>query len=130
MQLQLSPGAPTLKPLCPTRWTVRTAAFASVLYTKLRSALFYPEEIHSSGTDEYAIKATDFLSMMEKVNIFFGLKLSHLIFSAEDTTIQEKWINSLTISCDIYFLLSNQDFKPSQSSLRSINNCTRFPSSS
>ena len=31
MQLQLSPGAPTLKPLCPTRWTVRTAAFASVL---------------------------------------------------------------------------------------------------
>ena len=84
MQLQLSPGAPTLKPLCPTRWTVRTAAFASVLqnYQVLCSIL---EEIHSSGTDEYAIKAAGFLSLMEKFNIFFHLKLSHLIFSAIET---------------------------------------------
>ena len=81
MQLQLSPGAPTLKPHCPTRRTVRTEALASVLqnYEVLCSTL---EEIHSSGTDEYAIKAADFISLMEKFNIFFGLKLSHLIFSA------------------------------------------------
>ena len=26
MQSQLTPGAPSLKPLCPTHWTVRTAA--------------------------------------------------------------------------------------------------------
>ena len=54
MQLQMSPSAPTLKPLCPSRWTVRTAAFASVLqnYEVLCSAL---DEIHSSGTGEYAI---------------------------------------------------------------------------
>ena len=77
---------------------MRTAVFASVLqnYEVLCSTL---EEIHSSGADEYAIKAAGFLSLMEKFNIFFSLKLSHLIFSAietlsislqgEDTTIQE-----------------------------------------
>ena len=76
MQLQISPSAPTLKPLCPTRWTVRTAAFASVLqnYEVLCSAL---DEIPSSGTDEYAIKAAGFLSLMKKFNLYFGLKLSH-----------------------------------------------------
>ena len=31
MQQQLSPGVPTLKPLCPTQWTVQTAAIDSVL---------------------------------------------------------------------------------------------------
>ena len=77
---------------------MRTAAFAYVLqnYEVLCSAL---DEIHSSGTDEYAIKAAGFLSLMEKFNLYFGLKLSHLIFSAmeqlsislqgKDTTIQE-----------------------------------------
>lgn len=81
MQHQVSPGAPTLKPLCPTRWTVRTGAIDSVLqnYEVLCSAL---EEIHASGTDEYSIKAAGFLSLMEKSNLFYGLKLSHLIFSA------------------------------------------------
>lgn len=61
MQRQLSPGAPTLKPLCPTSWTVWTAAINSVLqnYEVLCSAL---EEIHASGTDEYAIKAAGFLA--------------------------------------------------------------------
>lgn len=98
MQQQVSPGASTLKPLCPTRWTVRTGAIDSVLqnYEVLCSAL---EEIHASGNDEYSIKAAGFLSLMEKFNLFYGLKLSHLIFSAieqlsislqgKDTTIQE-----------------------------------------
>ena len=31
LQTQLSPGSATLKPLCPTRWTVRTAAISAVL---------------------------------------------------------------------------------------------------
>ena len=30
-QAEMTPGAPTLKPLCPTRWTVRTKAIDSVL---------------------------------------------------------------------------------------------------
>ena len=77
---------------------MRTATIASVLQNNeiLCASL---EEIHASGTDEYAIKAAGFLSLMEKFSLFFGLKLSHLIFSAmeqlsislqrKDTTIQE-----------------------------------------
>ena len=33
LQAQVSPSAPTLKPLCPTRWTVRTRAIEAVLAT-------------------------------------------------------------------------------------------------
>ena len=31
LQTQLSPDSPTLKPICPTHWTVRTASIQSVL---------------------------------------------------------------------------------------------------
>ena len=31
IQDELAPAAPGLKPLCPTRWTVRTAAIDAVL---------------------------------------------------------------------------------------------------
>ena len=34
MQSQLSQRSPSLKPLCPTRWTVRTGAINSVLTMK------------------------------------------------------------------------------------------------
>ena len=87
----------TLKPLCPTRWTVRTAAIDSVVtnYSVLQAAL---DDVQQ-GTDEYALKAVGYLNSMEKFSTYFGLKLGHLIFSAteqlslnlqaKDTTIQE-----------------------------------------
>ena len=97
LQAQVSAGAPTLKPLCPTRWTVRTEAIQAVLanYHLLQEAL----ELIQQGTDEYAMKAVGYLNSMEKFSTYFGLKLSHLVFSAteqlsltlqgRDTTIQE-----------------------------------------
>ena len=53
LQSQVSPSAPTLKPLCPTRWTVRTVAIDAVLknYLLLQDAL----ELIQQGTDEYAM---------------------------------------------------------------------------
>ena len=57
LQSQLS-SCPTtsLKPLCPTRWTVRTAAISAVLtnYSVLCVAL---EEINVETHDEYGLKA-------------------------------------------------------------------------
>ena len=83
LQTQLTPGAPTLKPLCPTRWTVRTRAIQAVIsnYQVLTTALI---EIHDSGRDEYALKAGGYLNTMENFSAYFGLKLSHLIFSATE----------------------------------------------
>ena len=42
LQQQFSPGAPSLKTLCPTRWTVRTGANEAVLAYLLRLVLTIP----------------------------------------------------------------------------------------
>ena len=115
LQGQLAPGAPTLKPLCPTRWTVYTRAIESVVsnYEVLTSALV---EIHQSGRDEYALKAGGYLTTMDKFSTFFGLKVSYLIFSATEqlsltlqgrsTTIQEA-VDSANLA--IQFLQSQRN---------------------
>ena len=89
LQKQIAPGSQGLKPLCPTRWTVRNGAISVAMsnYSVLAEAL-----------EDYGRKAGDLLSLMEKFDTFFGLKLSHLIFSGteqlsltlqgKDTTIQ------------------------------------------
>ena len=98
LQSQLSTATPSIKPLCPTRWTVRTAAINSVIanYAVLCEAL---EEINSTTHDEYGRKAGGFLAQMEKFSTLFGLKLAHLIFAGseqlsltfqgKDTTVEE-----------------------------------------
>ena len=71
LQGQLSPGSPSLKPLCPTRWTIRTAAINSVIinYAVLCEALV---EINTTTHDEYGRKASGFLAQMEKFSTFLG----------------------------------------------------------
>ena len=88
---------PSLRVLCPTRWTVRHTALDSILrnYKVLQSAL---EQIQL-GCDEYAAKAHGLLTQMEKFETFFALKLASLVYSAAeqlssnlqsvDITIQE-----------------------------------------
>ena len=98
LKTEMTPGTHDLRPLCPTRWTVRTGAIHAVIenYSTLCKAL---DEISTTGRDEYAMKANGFLQQMEKFSTFFGLKLGHLVFSiterlsgtlqGKDTTIQE-----------------------------------------
>ena len=98
LQVQLSPGSKSLKPLCPTRWTVRTSAISAVLsnYTVLCTAL---AKINAVTHDDYGQKAGGLLALMDKFCNYFGLQLSHLIFSGteqlshtlqgKETTIQD-----------------------------------------
>jgi len=86
-----------LRTLCPTRWTVRHSAIMTILdnYKTLKRVLEKVEE----GHDEYAAKAHGLLIKMESFEVYFGLKLCYLMFSAgeqlsvnlqaKDTTIQE-----------------------------------------
>ena len=97
---------PSLRTLCPTRWTVRHGAIASVLknYKVLLTAL----DVIQEGHDEYAAKGSGLLSRMEQFDTFFGLKLAHQIFApaeqcstniqAVNVTVQEamKAANVLT----------------------------------
>lgn len=87
-----------LRPLSITRWTVRTAAFDSVLrnYPALIEAL---EFISNECKDEYGSRARGILVQLHQFETYFGLKLSHLVFSAteqascalqsKNTTVQE-----------------------------------------
>ena len=81
-----------LKPLCPTRWTVRTAAIDAILkdYVVLMETL---QDIYSTTHDEYGLKAHGFLHSLESFSMLFGLKLAHTLFSAAEqvsVTLQKK----------------------------------------
>ena len=90
-------NTPLLRSICPTRWTVRSGSIDSILknYNNLIATL---EDVQL-GSDEYASKGSGLLTQMETFEIFFGLKLAHLLFSsseqfssnlqAKNTTIQE-----------------------------------------
>ena len=83
--------APSLRTLCPTRWTVRGGSIESVLhnYKLLQEAL---HEIQQ-GHDEYAAKAHGILNRMESFDTYFGLNLALLVFSAAEqlsTNLQAK----------------------------------------
>ena len=56
----------TMNPLCPTRWTARTAAIEAILtdYSLLLETL---EEIRSTTHDEYGLKAGGLLQSLEKL---------------------------------------------------------------
>ena len=71
LQCQLAPQAPSLKPLCPTRWTVRTGAINSVIlnYSILCEAL---EEINTTTHDEYGRKASGYLAIMRNFLPFWS----------------------------------------------------------
>ena len=77
----------TIKPLCPTRWTVRAASMRSVLeqYSVIMDTM---QEVNETTRDEYGLKAGGVLAAMEKFSTLFGLRLGHLLFgAAEETSI-------------------------------------------
>ncbi|XP_066265791.1 zinc finger MYM-type protein 1-like [Branchiostoma lanceolatum] len=82
----------SIKPLCPTRWTVRTAAIESILsnYTTLMDTM---QEVNATTRDEYGLKAGGVLAALEKFNTLFALRLGQLLFSSAEevsTTLQTK----------------------------------------
>ena len=74
--------SPSLRPLCPTQWTVRHSAIASILknYKMLMTTL----ETVRQGHDEYAAKGSGLLAKMESFETFFSLKLAYRVFSAAE----------------------------------------------
>jgi len=85
-EITLSDGesalSPSLRTLCPTRWTVRHSAIDSVMkiYQALMSSLLIIEQ----DDDEYAAKGKGLLMHMESFDTFFSLKLAKLVFSAAE----------------------------------------------
>ena len=65
----------SLRPLCPTRWTVRARSIQSVIdnYAALMQAL---DEVSQSSPDESSAKANGFLKRLECFDTYVGLRLS------------------------------------------------------
>ena len=97
MALNSGESSPSLRTLCPTRWTIRHSPITSIL-KNYRILMVTLEQIQV-GHDEYAAKASGLLNKMEQFNTYFGLKLAHQIFApteqfstnlqAVDVTVQE-----------------------------------------
>jgi hypothetical protein len=71
----------TIKPLCETRWTCRTASLTSVLenYEVILDTL---EEVSKSGgSSKGAKEAPQLLNYLEKFSTVFGLKMCLVLFS-------------------------------------------------
>lgn len=72
-----------LRSLCPTHWTVRTGAITAVLknYSSLLQAL---RTIAETSYDDYGRRASGHLTLLEKFDTYFGMKLFHLKFSSTE----------------------------------------------
>lgn len=92
-----SPSSPSIKPLCPTRWTVRTAAVDSVLtnYLVLLEAL---EKINEDACSSDAkAKAAGLVTCLEQFRTLFALRMCQLVFSATEQlsiTLQAKAVTA------------------------------------
>ena len=85
LKQELSPSTPSVRPLCPTRWTVRAESLRSVIanYEVLQELM---EEIIEEyrGITEATSSAKGILSTMEKFSFLFGVVVSQLFFSITD----------------------------------------------
>ena len=120
-----SVSQPSLRPLCPTRWTVRHSAISSIFVSY--QALISTLEVIQQGHDEYAAKGRGLLVQMESFDIFFSLKLGHLIFAAaeqfsinlqaKDTTVGEGLRGSQLLSSYYTSLRTDEKFDTFYSSV-------------
>ena len=85
LKQELSPSTPSVRPLCPTRWTVRAESLRSVIanYEVLQELM---EEIIEEyrGITEATSSAKGILSTMEKFSFLFGVVVSQPFFSITD----------------------------------------------
>jgi Domain of unknown function (DUF4371)/hAT family C-terminal dimerisation region len=72
-----------LRPLCPTRWSVRSKAIRSIVdnYEALRDTF---EEISQTNTDESGSKASGFLRRMNTFEVFFILQIALRVFEPSE----------------------------------------------
>ena len=82
---ELSIGGTGLRPLCPTRWTVRTGAINAVIknYPAILQALQITVD---TSYDDYGRRANGLLAQLQRFDTYFGLKLSYLVFSGTEQT--------------------------------------------
>ena len=74
---------PRVRRCSGTKWTVRNVAIDAVLrnYSTLLQAF---ERISAESHDDYGRTANGILTMLDKFNVYFGLKISFLVYGATE----------------------------------------------
>lgn len=76
--------APSLKPLCPTRWTVRAASLQSIA-SNYSALIDFLEDLSSNEKGEAGGKASGLLVHLQKFGTFFSLKVMLNFFTRMET---------------------------------------------
>jgi len=86
-----------LRPLCPTRWTVRSGAIRSILdnYQALADSL---AEISMRNTDDTGAKANGFLKQMHNFEIYFGLEIAVFVFESSEACSKKLQTVDISVS--------------------------------
>lgn len=95
MQLQLAPEAPSIKPLCPTRWTVRHSALTS-MESNIKPLLETLSSLSEENKSDISIKVRGLLKNMLTFDFVFSLKLAIRLFGPTDgssRTLQKSTLN-------------------------------------
>ena len=99
LKADLSPETMGIRPLCPTRWTVRAESLQSVIlnYSVIYSVL---EEIIEEyrGNSEATSQARGIMVTMEKFSFLFGIVIGEKLFSITDTlskALQRKTMSAI-----------------------------------
>lgn len=100
----------TLKPICPTRWTARTAAIDAVInnYECIMETL---DDIFTEGGKSADVsKAPALILLMQQFDTFLGLNISKMVFSGSEQVaigLQSKNINAQDACTQIDILRSH-----------------------
>ena len=121
LKADLSPEIMGIRPLCPTRWTVRAESLRSVLlnYSVIYSALKEIIEEYR-GNSEATSQARGIMAIMEKFSFLFGIIVGEKLFTITDTlskalqkktmcAIEAKRLAAVTLSTlnRLYAIVSN-----------------------
>ena len=100
LQEKTSPG---LRPLCPTRWTMRISSVSALLvnYSSLTEFLIEQQTARS----DYGAKCSGFLRQLLDFRMFFTLHCLHLVFGRLETTAKALQSPSLSMA-DVSDLMS------------------------
>ncbi len=86
-----------LRPLCPTRWTMRISSVRSVLdnYSELLS---FMRDISETERGEIGYKSSGYLKQLQTFSMFFSLKLLYAVFVRSESLAQSLQSPKLSLS--------------------------------
>ena len=87
----------TLRPLCPTRWTMRISSVKSVLDNYAELLLFF-QDISDTERGEVGYKTSGYIKQLQSFSMFFSLKLLYAVFSRSETLAHSLQSPKLSLS--------------------------------